>query len=230
MHPAGEGVMAWRVRPCDSNTYTHGGTIYQNVPIRLRVVERLVYFDQDGEIIEDLRPVEDAWICTGQAFVHHVKEPYTFSQWATCDTSTRARSSVSASTEHNWWDDDYTGPIGITAGIVRAPNSGGNYILVAEPLDEAFRRGESWRLDPALQRARQLGSPQKVFNVINREPPEDLSCQSCGDCDGDIGLGNGNARYSDSDPWPLTEPADRAHLRQSELRCRGFRHRVELGL
>ena len=37
--------------------------------------------------------------------------------------------------------------MGLGVGIVKAPEQTGSYVLVVEPQDESFRRGDSWRID-----------------------------------------------------------------------------------
>jgi hypothetical protein len=45
----------------------------------------------------------------------------------------------------------FDGYIGIAAGVTKVPDQGGRYVLMAEPLDEAFRRGDSWRIETNLR-------------------------------------------------------------------------------
>jgi len=206
---SGEQI-AWRVRPADSDTGFNGGTIFTDVPVKLYVAENRVVFDHDGNVLEMMMKVDDAKLCTGEVSVHHDPDAYPDPDWltvsTTCDQIHVGEALVAAYTEPEWWNNTFDGPIGISVGVAAAPSQNGTYYLIAEPLDEAFRRGESWRIDQDwshLETGSYAGTYRKDFDVIDSQPSPDLACDTCVDCAvGDIGLRNGNLRYSEADPAP----------------------------
>jgi len=209
--PESGELIAWRVRPADSGSGWNGETtIYSNVQVKLYVAENRVVFDHDGNVVEMMMKVDDAKLCTGEVSVHHDPDAYPDPSWltvsTTCDQVHVGEVQVAAYTEPVWWNDTFDGPIGISVGVVEAPSQNGTYYLVAEPLDEAFRRGESWRIDQdwaSSETGKHIGTYRKDFDVIDSEPPPDLDCDRCEECAvGDIGLRNGNLRHSEAAPVP----------------------------
>jgi hypothetical protein len=140
-NPATGELIAWRVRP--------GGPIrYTDVPVRLYVGEALIYHDSDGNIVESFRKVEDAEICVGEVHWHYdpdaCPDPGCNVRTVTCDQVFTGETTVLAYTEPEWSGGYFDGPIGVAAGVSKVPDQAGSYYLIAEPLDEAFRRGDAW--------------------------------------------------------------------------------------
>jgi len=140
-NPATGELIAWRVRP--------GGPIrYTDVPVRLYVADTLVYHDSDGNIVESFRKVDDAEICVGEVRWHYdpdaCPDPGCNVRTVTCDQVFTGETTVLAYTEPEWSGGYFDGPIGVAAGVSKVPDQAGSYYLIAEPLDEAFRRGDAW--------------------------------------------------------------------------------------
>ena len=97
-------------------------------------------------MVDSFRKVDDAEICVGQ--VHWLYDPdnETNVRTTTCDQIFTGETTVQAYTEPEWPSGYFDGYIGVAAGVTKVPEQAGSYFLVAEPLDEAFRRGDAWRI------------------------------------------------------------------------------------
>jgi len=104
--------------------------------------------------VQDYQQIHGVEICTGQ--VHQLIDadhPWPGQVTATCDQThpDEFTTTVSSDPAGAWtWGGTYDGPLGISVGITKAPSEPGDYYLVAEPLDETFRRGESWKVDHGI--------------------------------------------------------------------------------
>jgi len=149
-------VAAWRVLPIDSRQVpkSNTGTIYHDVPVKVYVAETTIRLDFDGNVIEDYKQVHGVELCTGE--VHQLIDqdhPSPGLITTTCDEThaDEVTLNVSSDPDGSWVGiGTYDGPLGISVGVTRAPSEGGSYYLVAEPLDEAFRRGDSWKVDHGI--------------------------------------------------------------------------------
>jgi hypothetical protein len=73
---------------------------------------------------------------------------------STCDETwtTIAEGFASSDPEINGHAPDSWVTMGLGVGIVKAPEQPGTYVLVVEPVDEEFRRNDSWRIDSLIWR------------------------------------------------------------------------------
>jgi hypothetical protein len=73
---------------------------------------------------------------------------------STCDENwtTIAEGFASSDPEINGHAPDSWVTMGLGVGIVKAPEQPGTYVLVVEPVDEEFRRNDSWRIDSLIWR------------------------------------------------------------------------------
>ena len=156
--PATGELATWRIRPGESG-YWHTGQSWQDVPVRLYVAERRVYWNDDGTVAEDLKPVPDVELCIGA--LHQSYDPasddYPGDITVTCDDTHTGEVTITASTEPDTALEPgvaFDGDVGPVVGLKQAPEEGGEYVLVAEPVEddpvaEPFRRGDAWRLATA---------------------------------------------------------------------------------
>lgn len=145
-------VIAWRIKPTDHPYGDQPGeTVYTDVPVRLYVAAPTISFDADGNVVESYAKVDDAEICVGEVHWHYDPDAYPDPSWdvrtTTCDQLFTGETTVLAYTEPEQPSGAFDGVIGVAAGVTKAPDQGGSYVLVAEPLDEAFRRGDAWRIE-----------------------------------------------------------------------------------
>jgi RHS repeat-associated protein len=203
-------IAVWRVPASDDGSLDHffsGG--FKDVPVKLYVASSdSVPMDADGNLGETyLEPVEGVVLCTG--VVEKLADSDGLVDWnspvrTTCSTLWDTSTIALASSDPEYEGSSPAGPpnswvpMGVGVGIVRGPEQPGHYVLVAEPLDPAFRRDDAWRIRSSL-----VPDSFKDFYVDN--PPDDsendFACDRCEDCaGGDIGLRNGNVRYTDADP------------------------------
>jgi len=154
--PATGDVAAWRVLPIDAGQVpeeNHGAT-YTDVPVKLYVASVTKTFDRDGNLVEDYQQIPGVELCTGE--VHQLIDadhPWPGQVTATCDQThpDEFTTTVSSDPAGAWvWGGAYDGPLGISVGLTKAPSEPGDYYLVAEPLDESFRRGQSWKVDHGI--------------------------------------------------------------------------------
>ncbi len=165
--PATGAVAAWRVLPIDAGQVpeTYSGTTHTDVPVRLYVARTTTFVDRTGTVVEDLAQVTGVELCTGE--VHQLIDadhPWPGQVTVTCDQThtDELTTTVSSDPADAWsWGGSYDGPLGLAVGITKAPTEPGDYYLVAEPLDEAFRRGQSWKVDHGIGWPR----PVKRFTV-----------------------------------------------------------------
>jgi len=154
--PATGDVAAWRVLPIDAGQVpeeNHGAT-YTDVPVKLYVASVTKTFDENGNLVEDYKQVPGVELCTGE--VHQLIDadhPWPGQVTATCAQThpDEFTTTVSSDPAGAWtWGGTYDGPLGISVGLTKAPSEPGDYYLVAEPLDESFRRGQSWKVDHGI--------------------------------------------------------------------------------
>ena len=114
-------------------------------------------FDEDGILgATYLEPVEGVELCTG--VVEKLTDSsgnldYNSPVRTTCDTSwTTITDVVYASSDPNQTGhaSDAWIPMGLGIGITKGPEQPGSYVLVAEPMDETFRRGDAWKVMSSL--------------------------------------------------------------------------------
>ena len=148
--PATGELATWRLRPGESG-YWHTGQSWQDVPVRLYVAERRVYWNDDGTVAEDLRPVPDVELCIGA--LHQSYDPasddYPGDITVTCDDTHTGEVTITASTEPDTALEPgvaFDGEVGPVVGLKQAPEEGGEYVLVAEPMDPEFSRGSAWKV------------------------------------------------------------------------------------
>jgi len=168
-------VIAWRVKPGDhASTNPQGETIYTDIPVRLYVAELMIWFDDDGNVVESYSKVDDAEICVGQVHWHYDPDSSPDPGWnvrtTTCDQVFTGETTVLAYTEPEWPSGYFDGYVGVAAGVTKVPDQGGRYVLMAEPLDEAFRRGDAWRIETNVrmtvgQSYSNSGTSKKEFEV-----------------------------------------------------------------
>ncbi len=152
-------VAVWRVPAYDDATidnFFEGA--YTNVPVKLYVASMgTIPFDEDGNLgATYLEPVEDVELCTG--VVEKLTDSsgnldYNSPVRTTCDTSwTTITDVVYASSDPNQTGhaSDAWIPMGLGIGITKGPEQPGSYVLVAEPMDETFRRGDAWKVMSSL--------------------------------------------------------------------------------
>ncbi len=148
-------VAMWRVPAFNDPTVDHffEGP-YTNVPVKLYIAwYGSIPFDGDGNLDATyLEPVEGVELCTGT--VEKLTDAAGHLDWnspvrTTCDTAwTTITGEVSASADPplTGYPPDTWVTMGLGVGITKGPGQPGKYLLVAEPLDEAFRRGDSWKV------------------------------------------------------------------------------------
>jgi hypothetical protein len=168
-------VIAWRVKPTDHRGGTPvTETIYTDIPVRLYVAEATVQMDWDGNIVESHSKVDDAEICVGQVHWHYDPDAAPDPGWdvttTTCDQVFTGETTVLAYTEPDWSGGAFDGYTGVAAGISKVPDQGGRYLLVAEPLDERFRRGDAWNIATPVRLVSgeyylNFGTSKKEFEV-----------------------------------------------------------------
>jgi hypothetical protein len=114
-------------------------------------------FDWDGNVRDSyLEPVEGVVLCTG--VVEEMTDPAgTVMAWqgpvrSTCDQTwtTVAEGFASSDPEMTGQTPDTWVTMGLGVGIVKAPDQPGTYVLVVEPVDDAFWRNDSWRIDSLI--------------------------------------------------------------------------------
>jgi len=155
--PATGDVAAWRALPIDAGQVpeeNHGAT-YTDVPVKLYVASVTKTFDQDGNLVEDYQQIPGVELCTGE--VHQLIDaghPWPGQITTTCDQTHPDEFTTTVSSDPAgawvWGGGTYDGPLGPSVGITKAPSEPGDYYLVAEPLDETFRRGQSWKVDHGI--------------------------------------------------------------------------------
>jgi hypothetical protein len=153
---ASDRIAVWRVPAYDDpdpSPYFEGP--FTGVPVKIYVARnRTVPFDSEGNVRETyLEPVEGVVLCTGvveeMANGDGNVEVWQGPVQSTCDQTwtTVAEGFASSDPQLTGHPPDTWVPMGLGVGIVKAPEQPGDYVLVVEPQDEAFRRGDSWRID-----------------------------------------------------------------------------------
>jgi len=151
------GVAMWRVPAFNDATVDHffEGP-YTGVPVKLYVASAGLRFDEDGALETTyLEPVEGVELCTGT--IEKLTDAAGHLDWnspvrTTCDTAWATFATAQASSDPEDTALNPAGPpdtwipVGLGVGITKGPDQPGKYLLVAEPLDEAFRRGDSWKV------------------------------------------------------------------------------------
>jgi hypothetical protein len=151
-------VAMWRVPAFNDATVDHffEGP-YTDVPVKLYVASYgTIPFDEDGNLDTTyLEPIEGVELCTGT--IEKLTDAAGHLDWnspvrTTCDTAWTTFATASASSDPEDTALNPAGPadtwvpVGLGVGITRGPEQPGSYVLMAEPLDEAFRRGDSWKV------------------------------------------------------------------------------------
>ena len=153
---ASDRIAVWRVPAYDD---PDPGPEFEGpftaVPVKIYVADvGTVPFDWEGNVRETyLEPVEGVVLCTG-IVEEKTDKNGTVMIWqgpvqSSCDQTWTTIAEGFASSDpqlignapHSWI------PMGLGVGIVKAPEQTGSYVLVVEPQDESFRRGDSWRID-----------------------------------------------------------------------------------
>ena len=155
---ASGAVAVWRVPAFDGAADSHffAGS-YSNVPVKLYVAwYGSITFDPDGSPEPSyLEPVEGVELCTG--VVEKLTDAaghlgYNSPVRTTCDTPWATFATAGASSDPVDTPETPAGPpdtwipVGLGIGVTKGPEQPGRYVLVAEPLDPAFRRGDAWRV------------------------------------------------------------------------------------
>jgi len=130
---------------------------YTDVPVKLYVASYgTIPFDEDGNLgATYLEPIEGVELCTGT--IEKLTDAAGHLDWnspvrTTCDTAWTTFATASASSDPVDTAQAPAGPpdtwvpVGLGVGITKGPEQPGSYVLVAEPMDEAFRRGDSWKV------------------------------------------------------------------------------------
>ncbi len=128
---------------------------FTGVPVQIYIAKvGTVPFDWDGNVRETyLEPVEGVVLCTGiveeMADDDGIVEVWQGPVQSTCDEiwTTVAEGFASSDPPLTGHPPNTWVPMGLGVGIVKAPEQPGEYVLVVEPQDEAFRRGDSWKID-----------------------------------------------------------------------------------
>ena len=151
-------IAVWRVPAFNDPTvdYFFEGP-YTDVPVKLYVAwYGSIPFDPDGNLDPAyLQPVEGVELCTG--IIEKLTDAAGHLDWnspvrTTCDTAWTTFATTDASSDpedtalNPAGPPDTWVPVGLGVGVTKGPEQPGGYVLVAEPLDEAFRRGDSWKV------------------------------------------------------------------------------------
>jgi hypothetical protein len=151
-------VAMWRVPAFDgaADSPFFAGS-YSNVPVKLYVAwYGSITFDPDGSPEPSyLEPVEGVELCTG--VVEKLTDAgghlgYDSPVRTTCDTPWTTFATAGASSDPVDTPENPAGPpdtwvpVGLGIGVTKGPEQPGRYVLVAEPIDPAFRRGDAWRV------------------------------------------------------------------------------------
>ena len=151
-------VAMWRVPAFNDATVDHffEGP-YTDVPVKLYVAwHGTIPFDEDGNLgTTYLQPVEGVELCTGT--IEKLTDAggsldYNSPVRVTCETTWATVATVSASSDptQTGHTPDTWVPVGLGVGMTKGPEQPGNYVLVAEPVDEDFRRGDAWKVMSSL--------------------------------------------------------------------------------
>jgi hypothetical protein len=155
---ASGAVAMWRVPAFDgaADSPFFAGS-YSNVPVKLYVAwYGSITFDPDGSPEPSyLEPCEGVDLCTG--VVEKLTNAgghlgYNSPVRTTCDTPWTTFATAGASSDPVDTPENPAGPpdtwvpVGLGVGVAKGPDQPGRYVLVAEPLDPAFRRGDAWRV------------------------------------------------------------------------------------
>ena len=151
-------VAMWRVPAFNDPTVDHffEGP-YTDVPVKLYIAwHGTIPFDEDGNLGPTyLEPVEGVELCTGT--IEKLTDAAGHLDWnspvrTTCDTAWTTFATAQASSDpedtalNPAGPPDTWVPVGLGVGISKGPDQPGSYLLIAEPLDEAFRRDEAWKV------------------------------------------------------------------------------------
>jgi len=153
---ASDRIAVWRVPAYDEpdpDPYFDGN--FTSIPVEIYVARvDKVPFDWDGYVKDTyLEPVEGVVLCTGIVEEMTGDDGVVIAHQgpvrSTCDQTwtTVAEGFASSDPEMTNQPPNTWVSMGLGVGIVRAPDQPGSYVLVVEPKDEAFRRGNSWRIE-----------------------------------------------------------------------------------
>jgi hypothetical protein len=155
---ASGAVAMWRVPAFDgaADSQSFVGS-YSNVPVKLYVAwYGTIEFDLDGNPNATyLEPSEGVELCTG--VVEKLTDAgghlgYNSPVRTTCETPWTTFATAGASSDPVDTPETPAGPpdtwvpVGLGIGVTKGPEQPGRYVLVSEPLDPAFRRGDAWRV------------------------------------------------------------------------------------